>query len=344
MAENRQNFSQSSIKRVNLKDEVVSMNKIFCGNALDILKEIPSESVNMCVTSPPYYGLRDYGIKGQIGNELSPCEYIQNLVNIFEEVKRVLKHDGTLWVNIADSYAGSGRGGWDKESIISNTKSLYPQYNPSCCKMPKLWRGIKPKDMIGVPWLLAFSLREKGWYLRSDIIWHKKNGMPESVKDRPTKNYEHLFLLAKSPKYYYDYKSIQEPIANSTKARYKRGVGENKYAHMNKDLNYQKIFQPRTHTDLGEMRNKRDVWSVSTNAVKIPGHFAIYPEKLIEPCIIAGAPIGGVVLDPFFGSGTTGVVAIKNSRQYIGIELNPEYCRIAQERIDKEALKIGNSH
>ena len=189
------------------------MNKIFCGNALDILKTLPSESVDMCVTSPPPYGLRDYGVEAQIGNEQTPYEYIQNLLLVFEEVKRVLKPDGTLWVNIADSYA-------------ANNKNFKLPPNKDFSAVPKLWHGIKQKDMIGVPWLLAFSLRENGWYLRSDIIWHKKNCMPESVKDRPAKCYEHIFLLSKSPQYYYDYEAVKEPAADSSIARYKRGVSD----------------------------------------------------------------------------------------------------------------------
>lgn len=326
------------------------MNKILCGNALDMLRMLPSESVHTCITSPPYYGLRDYGINEQIGNEQSPYEYIQNLLAVFEEVKRVLKPDGTLWINIADSYAGSGRGAWNNPPQNWNSKNLNPMHNKSIFSMPKLWGNIKAKDMIGIPWLLAFSLRDNGWYLRSDIIWHKLNGMPEPVKDRPSKNYEHIFLLSKSPKYYYDYEAIKEPAAQSSITRYKRGVSEKtKYAGESIGVPKQAIFTPRTHTDLGEMRNKRDVWSLAINTVHVQGHFAVYPEKLIEPCILAGAPIGGIVLDPFFGSGTTGVVAVKNSRAYIGIELNPSYCQSAQERIEKvtremEAKQFGNTH
>ena len=312
------------------------MNRIFCGNAVDVLRSFPAESVNMCVTSPPYYCLRDYGIEAQIGNEQTPYEYIQNLLLVFEEVKRVLKPDGTLWVNIADSYSGSGKGGWNKQISERNRNRLNPQYNPSCFNMPKLWHGIKQKDMIGVPWLLAFSLRENGWYLRSDIIWHKKNCMPESVKDRPSKCYEHIFLLSKSPQYYYDYDAVREPAAESSIARYKRGVSDKgKYAGKNIGANVQPIFAPRTHTDLPDMRNRRDVWSVAINSAHIPGHFAVYPEKLIEPCILAGTKVGGIVLDPFFGSGTTGVVALKNGRQYIGIDINPDYCKTARDRIEK---------
>lgn len=308
------------------------MNKIFCGNALDILKTLPSESVDMCVTSPPYYGLRDYGVEAQIGNEQTPYEYIQNLLLVFEEVKRVLKPDGTLWVNIADSYA-------------ANNKNFKLPPNKDFSAVPKLWHGIKQKDMIGVPWLLAFSLRENGWYLRSDIIWHKKNCMPESVKDRPAKCYEHIFLLSKSPQYYYDYDAVKEPAAQSSILRYSRGVSDKTKYRDRK----QGIFMPRDKTDFSDMRNRRDVWSVAINASHIPGHFAIYPEKLIEPCIMAGSAVGGVVLDPFFGSGTTGIVAVKNSRKFIGIDINPEYCKTARERIlqltnETEVINFGDTN
>lgn len=201
--------------------------------------------------------------------------------------------------------------------------------------MPKKWKGIKAKDMIGIPWSLAFSLRDYGWYLRSDIIWQKSNCMPESVKDRPSKSYEHIFLLAKSKKYYYDYQSIQVPAAQSSIERAKRAVSNiGKYANGIECQNMQAIFLPRDHSKELTMRNKRDVWTVSTNSYRSDGHFAMYPEKLIEPCILAGCPIGGVVLDPFFSSGTTGATAKRLGREYIGIELNPEYCTIAEKRIN----------
>lgn len=309
------------------------MSKILYGDALECLKSIPDNSVNMCVTSPPYYGLRDYGIDGQLGTEDTPALYIERLVCIFREVYRVLRKDGTLWVNIADSYAGSGKGGWDSpiKSGISQQ-----QYNPSCFNMPKKWKGVKAKDMIGIPWSLAFSLRDDGWYLRSDIIWQKPNCMPESVKDRPSKSYEHIFLLAKSKKYYYDYEAIQVPAAQSSIERAKRAVSDiGKYANGVEGQSMQAIFIPRDHSEERVMRNKRDVWTVSTNSYRADGHFAMYPEKLIEPCILAGCPVGGVVLDPFFGSGTTGAVAKRLGREYIGIDINPEYCTIAEKRIDE---------
>ena len=203
------------------------MNKIICADALDGLKSLASESVDMCVTSPPYYGLRDYGEEGQIGIEKSPQEYEKNLTEIFMEVHRVLKPTGTLWLNIGDSYAGSGKGPMSLAVAgKGKNKTLYEK-NKRVQEVPKTWVGIKPKDMIGIPWMLAFSLRENGWYLRSDIIWKKRNCLPESVKDRPTKCYEHIFLLSKEKKYYYDYKAIQEPLMDVSKARYKRGRSAN---------------------------------------------------------------------------------------------------------------------
>lgn len=306
------------------------MNTIICADALDGLKVLEDESVDMCVTSPPYYGLRDYGTERQIGMEESPQEYVKNLTEIFMEVHRVLKPTGTLWLNIGDSYAGSGKGPMSL-AVAGNgkNKTLYEK-NKRVQEVPKTWAGIKPKDMIGIPWMLAFSLRENGWYLRSDIIWKKRNCLPESVKDRPTKCYEHIFLLSKEKKYYYDYKAIQEPLMDVSKARYKRGRSAN-----SKYVGQQGITQVRENfSDFDqEFRRKRDVWEVSTNTYKMDEHFAMYPEKLIEPCILAGCPKGGIVLDPFFGSGTTGAVSKRLGRQYVGIEINPKYCEKAGQRI-----------
>lgn len=288
-------------------------NTVLCGDALEVLKTLPDEYVQMCVTSPPYYGLRDYGAEGQIGCEQTPFEYIDRLTEIFREVRRVLKSNGTLWLNIADSYAGSGKGVWSK-SLAERPKSKQTYHSLNTdenAALPKKWDGIKEKDMIGIPWQLAFALRADGWYLRSDIIWQKPNCLPEAVKDRPTKSYEHIFLLSKSPHYYYDAAAISEPVAPVTVER-----------------------------------NKRDVWSVSTNSHRGYGHFAMYPERLIEPCILAGSPEQGLVLDPFFGSGTTGAVCKRLSRRYLGIELNPEYCETAKTRIQqtKEELYLGSKN
>ena len=304
------------------------------------MKSLPPESVQMCVTSPPYYGLRDYGVDGQIGIEQTPTEYIERLVEVFAEVYRVLKPDGTVWVNIADSYAGSGKGPMSIQ-IAGNGKNkhLYDSGN-RIYKMPKKWNGIKPKDLIGIPWMLAFALRDCGWYLRSDIIWHKLNCLPENVKDRPVKSYEHIFLFAKSPKYYFDYQAIQEPIKAVTAERYMRGrSGKTKYSGK-----ASQGIERKTDAVTNEQRQykrKRDVWEVSTNTFRMDEHFAMYPEKLIEPCILAGSKAGDIVLDPFFGSGTTGAVAKRLGRAYIGIELNPKYCEKAAERIEKITAEMG---
>ena len=310
------------------------MSRIICADAVAGLKTLSPESVRMCVTSPPYYGLRDYGEDGQIGIEQTPQEYIARLVEVFAEVYRVLKPDGTLWVNISDSYAGGGKGIGLKEEENEKGRPIYGKEN-QVFQMPKKWEGIKPKDMIGIPWMLAFALREFGYYLRSDIIWHKINGLPEAVKDRPTKSYEHIFLLSKSPKYYYDYEAIQEPIKAVTAARYTRGrSGKAKYSGTKTSQGIDRK-QDAVTDESRQFKRKRDVWEVSTNTYRLDEHFAMYPEKLIEPCILAGSEKGDTVLDPFFGSGTTGAVAKRLGREYIGIELNPRFCEKAAERIGK---------
>ena len=310
------------------------MSKIICADAAAGLKSLPPDSVRMCVTSPPYYGLRDYGTDGQIGIEQTPQEYIDRLVKVFTEVYRVLMDDGTLWLNISDSYAGSGKGIGLKENENEKDRPIYGKGN-HVFQMPKRWENIKPKDMIGISWMLAFALRDFGYYLRSDIIWHKINALPEAVKDRPAKCYEHIFLLAKSPKYYFDYEAIQEPIKAVTEARYTRGrSGKAKYSNapigQSIDMNTQAITDEKR-----KMWRCKDVWEVSTNSYRMDEHFAMFPERLIEPCILAGSKEGGVVLDPFFGSGTTGAAAKRLRRSYIGIDINPRYIEKAEERISK---------
>ena len=279
------------------------MSEVLCGDAAEVLKTLPQGSANMCVTSPPYYGLRDYGEENQIGVEQTPQEYIERLVEVFAEVYRVLTDDGTLWLNIGDMYAN------------------------------RTWETVKQKDLMGIPWALAFALRERGWYLRSDIIWHKTNALPEAVKDRPTRCYEHIFLLSKSPKYYYDYKAIQEPIKEVTAARYTRGrSGEAKYSETKMSQGIDRKTDAVTE-ETRQYKRKRDVWEVSTNTFRMDEHFAMFPERLIEPCILAGSKEGDTVLDPFFGSGTTGAVAKRFGREYIGIDLNPRYLEKAEMRI-----------
>ena len=311
----------------------MSENIIINRDCLLALRDLPDESVNCCVTSPPYYALRDYGMDAQIGREDSPEEYIRRLVLVFREVRRVLTADGTLWLNIADTYCGTGnKGGYldPKNPKGRNGQSVSLARRASECKQ---------KDMIGIPWLLAFALRADGWYLRSDIIWCKANPMPESCKDRPSRCYEHVFLLTKSKKYYYDALAIAEPIAKGTAARYKGGRSiSSKYAEeipgqgKVQRLNAARAAGTITDADISPVRNARDVWHINTVPYK-GGHFAAYPPKLAERCILAGCPRGGIVLDPFFGSGTTGLAAVKNDRRYIGIELNAEYCELAKERI-----------
>ena len=311
----------------------MSENIIINRDCLLALRDLPDESVNCCVTSPPYYALRDYGMDAQIGREDSPEEYIRRLVLVFREVRRVLTADGTLWLNIADTYCGTGNKGGYLDP--KNPKGR----NGQSVSLARRASGCKQKDMIGIPWLLAFALRADGWYLRSDIIWCKANPMPESCKDRPSRCYEHVFLLTKSKKYYYDALAIAEPIAEGTAARYKGGRSvSSKYAEeipgqgKVQKLNAARAAGTITDADISPVRNARDVWHINTVPYK-GGHFAAYPPKLAERCILAGCPRGGIVLDPFFGSGTTGLAAVKNDRRYIGIELNAEYCELAKERI-----------
>lgn len=302
---------------------------IYTGDALTVLKTLPSESVNMCVTSPPYYGLRDYGVDGQIGLEETPEKFIAALANVFDEVKRVLKSDGTLWVNIGDSYAGSGKGAWDNKDM---QKEVYvPDPDSPQSKMAKTWDGIKSKDLIGIPWMLAFELRRRGWYLRQDIIWQKPNPMPESVRDRCTKSHEYIFLLSKSPQYFFNHDAMKEQaVLPAVEKREKQPrYGGNKYTATPDKFNRTKSGNAYDYTGY---RNRRDVWAVTTQPFS-GAHFAVFPEKLVEPCVLAGSPENGTVLDCFNGSGTTGVVCAKNGRNYVGIELNPDYVELSNNRI-----------
>ncbi len=310
---------------------MLEINKIYLGDCLSVLKTFPDESVNCCITSPPYYGLRDYGVEGQIGNEDTPAKYIQKLVNVFEEVRRVLKDDGTLWLNLGDSWAGSNQGVGTKNLTAkqaSNHGTNYMTMETHKSKLSKL-NGYKPKDLIGIPWMAAFALRESGWHLRQDIIWAKGNPMPESVKDRCTKSHEYIFLLTKSRKYYFDNESIKEP-------RVSFHGSENKQCKQrpNSEILYKGNQVGSIPYGGSEMlRNKRDVWNINTKPCK-EAHFATFPDTLIEPCVLAGCPEGGIILDPFIGAGTTGMVAKRNNRNYIGIELNPNYIQIAENRIN----------
>jgi len=311
------------------------------GDALSVLKTMPDQSINTCVTSPPYWGLRDYGVEGQIGLEKTPEEYVSKIVEVFREVKRVLRDDGTLWLNLGDSYTGSwgnyaptGQGGqrpknterWQRRAYEGKVDWRPPTSNKH--------EGLKPKDLVGIPWMVAFALRADGWYLRQDIIWHKPNPIPESVKDRCTKAHEYIFLLSKSQHYYYDHEAISEPY--TSKAEKPRNKAKERYNDSYKGGRWSEGV--RDYYSAGK-RNKRSVWTVPTQPFP-EAHFAVYPPALITPCILAGCPVGGTVLDPFAGSGTTLLVATQHHRKSIGIELNPEYVEIAKRRLNSVQLKL----
>lgn len=354
------------------------MIKLYNGDCLEVLKTLEPESVNCCVTSPPYYGLRDYGVEGQLGLEKTPGEYVQNLVNRLRGVKRVLKNDGTVWLNLGDSYTGGGRGGSNAEFIGKGT------HNAQKLGKRDAIDGLPSKNLIGIPWKVAFALQEDGWFLRQDIIWKKKNPMPESVKDRCTKSHEYIFLLTKLAKYYYDYEAIKEPsTCGDNGSRFDIGK-----TGMNKNRNWEKrpsapkgSFNGKTEAmaktgqnafrAVSETRNKRsvwesedhellvqwlsennpeilkqyfdtvpDVWDISTVPFK-GAHFAVFPPKLARNCILAGCPKNGVVIDPFSGSGTVGKEAKESGRDFVGIELKPEYHKMGEKRINKSHYQMS---
>jgi DNA modification methylase len=316
------------------------------GDCLEILKTLPGESAHCCVTSPPYWGLRDYGFKGQYGLEPTPEEYVAKMVKVFREVRRVLRNDGTLWLNLGDSYAKEGISGMGDPTVGERNLG---GMSPITKKIPP---GFKRKDMIGIPWRVAFALQADGWWLRSDIIWSKTNPMPESVTDRPTKSHEYIFLLTKSGKYYYDAEAIKEPAAyapDNPANNWQRESGKMTTCH----IPGQKAIQHRADRKRGEfggkyadikgkeafrairqVRNKRTVWEVATQPYP-EAHFATFPGKLITPCILAGCPGEGIALDPFAGSGKTLEVAEKLGRNSIGIEIKPEYCDMTRRRMER---------
>ena len=365
--------------------KILELNNIYNMNCLDGLKLIPNKMVNCCVTSPPYYGLRDYGIEktlwptvkyhpmagipyeiashgwnGCLGLEPTIEMFIGHIVYIFREVKRVLKDDGTLWLNFGDSFVGSGKGAWknkqrQKETYVPNPDS--PQ-----CKM-KAPQSLKQKDLMGIPWRVAFALQADGWYLRMDNIWSKTNCMPEAVKDRPTKSHEYMFLLSKNKKYYYDFESIKEPCVNGDPESPRGSVGVlgnlNKGrrlkgnsktfrgggAYVNRQsFNNSEMVDRKSHGNKPNLlgtRNKRSVWSVSTDKLGA-AHFATFPSKLIEPCILAGCPKNGIVLDPFMGSGTTAAKALELQRNFLGFEINPGYIKLAETcRLNNVQIKMA---
>jgi DNA modification methylase len=365
--------------------------EIIIGDNRQALKELPDSSVQTVVTSPPYWGLRDYGTANwtggdescehikdpsktkkfgndefnknrpsreatklpgyyfkdfcelcgatfednQIGLEQSPDDFIEQLCIVFDEVWRVLKDDGTIWVNLGDSYSAMRDSKASPDSLRTGDGT---RVSSAANRNPENLRkaGLKHKDLVGIPWRFAFAMQARGWYLRSDIIWHKPNPMPESVTDRPTKSHEYIFLMTKSPRYYYDHEAIKEPASDESMARMKRGVSD---SHKNIDgapgqtkhsMNQAREYDPSRES--AELRNKRTVWTISTKPYK-EAHFATYPSDLIQPCILAGSKEGDTVLDPFSGSGTTGEVALKHGRHYIGLELNPDYAAISEKRI-----------
>lgn len=357
------------------------------GDCRETLKTIPDRSVQVCVTSPPYYGLRDYGtasweggdaecdhkpgnekrvgkttlqggkkstghkqegffricskcgarrIDNQIGLEDTPEAYVEKLVAVFREVKPKLKDNGTLWLNIGDSYAGSGRGTGEQAGEKQRTNREWDSAKPK--RRLNLGNGLKAKDLIGIPWMVAFALRADGWWLRSEIVWWKPNAMPESVKDRPTKSHEQIFLLSKSAKCYYDAAAIAEP-ANQAEMEYRNRIRKGiKYKTKEPyEVNY------TYHYKNTETKNKRDVWMVNTKPYE-GAHFATYPTELIEPCVLAGSKEGDIVLDPFAGSGTTMAVAIKHRRNGIACELNPDYIELIKERLKKVQIELLSSH
>lgn len=342
--------------------------QILMGDCIEMMRALPNGSVNTCVTSPPYFGLRDYGVDGQIGLEETPGEFIARLVEVFREVRRVLRDDGTVWVNMGDTYAsiagGYAPGGSaGKHDMVS--QSTRGAVLRGKRRSPPT--GLKQKDLMGIPWRLAFALQDDGWYLRQDIIWHKPNPMPESTRDRCTKSHEYLFLLSKSPRYYYDQDAIKEPVALSSVARLSQDIaqqfgsdrvpgksnGPMKAVRSKRD-SFKRENSKREQTIPGQSmgthrpereescwpldtRNKRSVWSVPTVGFK-GAHFATFPPDLIRPCILAGAPRGGVVLDPFGGAGTTAVVAMEEGRRSILCELNPEYAAMAERRVASARL------
>ena len=305
------------------------MINILHGDCIESLKSLEDQSINTCVTSPPYWGLRNYNNESkQLGMEDTPEEFVENLVNVFREVKRVLRDDGTVWLNLGDSYSSGGRTTTTNQSLRGDKEYGVTRPKPS--------KGIKPKDLIGIPWRVAFALQADGWYLRQDIIWHKPNPMPESVRDRCTKSHEYIFLLSKNVKYYYDHEAIKE---DSVFTNSKGEIGKaNSTKNIGKNVLDKEGFEIRDglkNMGVYLKRNKRSVWTITTKPFK-GAHFATFPKDLIEPCVLAGCPKGGTVLDPFGGSGTTGIVAAQHNRNAVLLELNQEYIDLAKARIEKD--------
>jgi DNA modification methylase len=310
--------------------------RVLHGDCREILRSIPAELVQTCVTSPPYWGLRDYGVAGQIGLEQTPDAYVAEIVDVFREVRRVLRPDGTLWLNLGDCYAGS----WGAQG---KTGELAGRSVNSARAMPAAARagfvaGLKPKDLVGIPWRVAFALQADGWWLRADVIWAKPNPMPESVTDRPTKAHEYVFLLAKSDRYFYDADAIREEATRAASGNVERkiataGERQRTNTHLGSSIPW---------TNDGSGRNRRSVWTITAKPFA-ESHFAVMPPDLAEVCIRAGARAGSLVLDPFAGAGTTGVVATRLGRDFVGIELNPDYAAMARARIVRDAPLLNGA-
>lgn len=340
--------------------------RILVGDCMARLAELPDQSVHCCVTSPPYFGLRDYGHDGQIGLEDSPDEYVARLVEVFREVRRVLRDDATLWLNLGDSYVSIGSGAQGENGQMATRRVAQVRDQKAVhgsVQRPPSVAGLPQKNLLGMPWRVAFALQADGWYLRQDIIWAKPNPMPESVRDRCTKSHEYLFLLSKSPRYYFDQEAISEALAPSSVARLAQPTleqqegsgrvpgktngnmkaagprfGGNKYGN---DDRAESRTKSGNEWPGAEKRNRRSVWTVTTQPFS-EAHFAVFPPALVEPCVKAGAPENGVVLDPFGGSGTTALVADRLQRDAILIELNPEYAAMAEKRINQDAGMWAN--
>lgn len=323
---------------------------LFVGDAYRLIKRIPDNRINCIVTSPPYWGLRDYGVDGQIGLEQSPELYVRKLVLLFREMRRTLTTDGSVWLNIGDSFYGSGKA--HGQTDFSNSKqgtnsgSLVGLTQAKPYSLLK-HSSLKPKDQIGIPWRVALALQADGWYLRSDIIWHKPNPMPESVLDRPTRAHEYIFLLTKSPDYYYNHVAVKEDCVSSDKDKERMKNNEQRQTSKYEGDVDQRLsgsgskIKHQATVGNGIKRNRRSVWTIATSNFK-DAHFATFPEKLVEPCVLAGCPKGGVVLDPFTGSGTVGVVAERLGRKFIGFELNEEYAAIARKRLGYDTRETNS--
>lgn len=304
---------------------------ILVGDCREEMRTLPEQSVQTIVTSPPYWGLRDYGHEGQLGVEQTPEAYVAAMVEVFREARRVLRDDGTLWLNLGDSYSGSSQNGGTDTAGLNGWGGGGTRIDPSAVHAPRRSSPLPSKNLIGIPWRVAFALQADGWILRSEIIWAKPNPMPESVTDRPTKSHEKLFLLAKSPRYFYDHESIKEPVKQDWGTRdrtagkyHNEGSGQTPHSGLEKSY---------------DRANRRDVWTIPTAPYR-GAHFAVMPPELVEPCVLAGSPEGGVVLDPFGGTGTTAAVANRLGRKAILIELNPDYVKQIAERTAQAPLGL----